>query len=156
MRKVFVGPTVLCLTLSAIVAPSSTGFAADTHVIVATQQLTWTHNGKTSTPDAPLVVDDLKVGDIIDISIPEGRVHHGFVTTSNGAESRGLVLACGDDKKSKPNAVLQEINCGPASKFGVMFTGDMQLNVLDTFKDETDFWCVVHTDAMTGALKLKQ
>jgi hypothetical protein len=102
------------------------------------------------------VIDDLKVGDIVEIQIPQGPIPHGFVTISNGAESRNLVLACGDNPTSKPNAVLQEINCGPASKFGVRMTGNMDLQVLGTFQGETDFWCVVHHQGMPGVLKLKQ
>jgi hypothetical protein len=155
MGKLFTKSIGVCVALGAVIAPSII-LAADTHVIVGTQQVTWTYNGKKSTPSSPLVVDDLKVGDIVEIQIPQGPIPHGFVTTSNGAESRNLVLACGDNKTSKPNAVLQEINCGPASKFGVRMTGSMQLQVLDTFQSETDFWCVVHLQAMSGVLKLKQ
>lgn len=160
MGKVLMGSTVLCFTLGAIVTPCSTSFAADTHVIVATQQVTWTYNGKTSTRNTPLVVDDLKIGDIIEVQIPAGPIDHGFITIRKAAngpvESKDLVLACGDNKNSKPNAVLQEINCGPSSKFGVITTGNMQLQVLGTFKDETDFWCVRHKQFMSGVLKLKQ
>jgi hypothetical protein len=156
MGKVLTLSAVLCFTVGAMFVSSRAGFAADTHVIVGTQQVTWTYNGKKSAPNSPLVVDDLKVGDIIEIQIPRGPIPHGFITLSNGAESKDLVLACGDNKSSKPNAVLQEINCGPASQFGVKFTGSLQLQVLDTFKDETDFWCVVHRQGMPGALKLTQ
>jgi hypothetical protein len=161
MGKVLAESTVLCLTLGAIVTQSSTCFAADTHVIVGTQQVTWTYNGQKSTPGTTLVVDDLKVGDIVETQIPSGAIPHGFITIKKSAnvppvESKDPVLACGENKTSKPNAVLQEINCGPASKFGVRFTGSMQLQVLDSFRDETDFWCVVHHAVMSGALKLKQ
>jgi hypothetical protein len=107
-------------------------------------------------PPTPVVVDDLVVGDILDIEIPDGN--HGFVTTKNGAVDKEFVLACGEDKGTKPNAVLQEINCvaGATPKFGEVITGGMQLVVLPTFKEETDFWCVRHTSRMTGVLKLKQ
>jgi hypothetical protein len=155
MEKLLTKFIGVCVALGAVIAPSII-LAADTHVIVGTQQVTWTYGGKKSTPSSPLVVDDLKVGDIVEIQIPQGPIPHGFVTIANGAESRDLVLACGDSKTSKPNAVLQEIKCGPASKFGVRMTGSMQLQVLNTFQSETDFWCIVHHQAMAGVLKLKQ
>jgi hypothetical protein len=37
----------------------------------------------------------------------------------------------------------------------VKFTGSMRLEVLNTFKDDVYFWCVVHRAAMAGTLKLK-
>jgi hypothetical protein len=51
--------------------------------------------------------------------------------------------------------VLRELDCGGQSKFGVKFTGSMRLEVLNTFKDEVNFWCVVHHAAMAGTLTLK-
>jgi hypothetical protein len=159
-------PSTICtlIFLSVASAPNSS-FAADTHVITAAKaaQKIWTYalNGTTKSssrdnPPTPVVIDDLAVGDILDIEIPQGN--HGFITTKNGAEDKELVLACGEDKSTKPNAALQEINCvaGAGSKFGQTIRGGMQMVVLPTFKDETDFWCWVHKGDMLGVLKLKQ
>lgn len=132
---------------------------ADTHVIKATSSLTWEYNGQSSdTNGDPLVVGDLKIGDIVEVQIP--RAPHGFVTIKKNpgapaTEIKDPVLACGEASSAKPNAVLKEIDCGAESKFGVKYVGSMKLEVLSTFKDDVDFWCVVHTDAMTGTLKLK-
>jgi hypothetical protein len=147
--------------LCALTTHPEASLAADIHVIVGTQQLTWTYNGNKSTQNVALVVDDLDIGYIVEIQVPEGPIPHGFITITKNAdepavESKELVLACGEEKSTKPNAVLEETNCGTASKFGVRFTGSMQLVVLDTFKDETDFWCVFHHALMQGELKLKQ
>jgi hypothetical protein len=154
--QVWFGCTVLSITAFC----GRPGVAADTHVIVGTQQVTWTYNGQKSTSAQPLAVADLKVGDVIDIQIPPGAVPHGFVTIRRKAgqqpvEDKRFVRACGESKDQKPTAVLQEVSCGNKSQFGVRFTGDMRLEVLDTFKTDVDFWCVVHTTKMAGTLKLK-
>ena len=70
-------------------------------------------------------------------------------------EIKDPVLACGEDKATKPNAVLREIECGAKSNFGIAFRGSMKLEVLDTFKSDVNFWCVVHQFGMTGTLKLE-
>jgi hypothetical protein len=160
MYKLSVGSLTVCLALGLAIGLASTSFAADTHVIVGTPQVTWTYNGQKSTLRKPLMVDDLKVGDIIEIQIPAAAIPHGFITVKKDAnqppmETKDLVVACGEDKSSKPNAVLRELDCGGASKFGVKFTGSMRLEVLPAFKGETNFWCVVHHAAMAGTLKLK-
>jgi hypothetical protein len=160
MTALFARVSVLCVVAGATITSVNSSLAADTHTIIGTQQVNWTYNGQKSTPTTPLVVDDLKVGDIVEIQIPKGPIPHGFVTITKGAnsqqvESRDLVVACGEDKNAKPNAVLQEGNCGAASQFGVIFQGSMQLTVLPSFKDPVDFWCVVHHGRMSGTLKLK-
>jgi hypothetical protein len=160
MRNLWSSCAFACL---AVAWAPNLSFAADTHVITAASavQRVWTYtlNGTTKStsspnPSTPVVIDDLAVGDILDIEIPQGN--HGFVTTKNGAEDKEFVWACGEDKTTKPNAVLQEINCTGNSKFGLPITGGMQLIVLPTFMDETDFWCVLHKGMMIGVLKLKQ
>jgi hypothetical protein len=138
---------------------ASLGFAADTHVVVAHSNLTWSYNGKSSSSDSPILVDDLKIGDIVEVQVPSGP--HGFITIKRGAagsiaEIKDPVIACGDPVNSKPNAVLRELDCGAASKFGVAFKGSLRLEVLSTFKDPVDFYCWVHKAAMPGTLKLKQ
>jgi len=160
MRKFSVGSLILYLVLGLAIGLADPSFAADTHVIVGTPQVTWTYNGQKSTLRKPLMVDDLKIGDIIEIQIPPAALPHGFITIKKDAnqpplETKDLVVACGEDKSSKPNAVLRELDCAGASKFGVKFTGSMRLEVLPTFKDETNFWCVIHHAAMAGILKLK-
>jgi hypothetical protein len=163
MRNPWTSCTLICLAVAW--APNSS-FAADTHVITAAKagQKVWTYtlNGtaKSSSdpntnPPTPVVVDDLAVGDIIDIEIPQGN--HGFITTQNGAEDKDLVAICGEDPSTKTTAVLQETNCvGNNSNFGKTIKGGMQMVVLKTFTGETDFWCWVHKGDMPGVLKLKQ
>jgi hypothetical protein len=155
--------TVYTLIFLSVASAPNSSFAADTHVVTAASNLqkvwTYTLNGTTKStsspnPLTPVMVDDLAVGDILDIEIPQGN--HGFVTTKNGTVDKEFVVACGEDAKTKPNAVLQEINCGATSQFGQSITGGMQLVVLPTFQNETDFWCVVHLGMMPGVLKLKQ
>jgi hypothetical protein len=160
MHRFSVGSLILCLLLGGAIGFADASFAADTHVIVGSPQITWIYNGQKSTLRKPLMVDDLKIGDIIEIQIPPAAIPHGFITIKKAAnqppvETKDVVVACGEDKGSKPNAVLRELDCAGASKFGVKFTGSMRLEVLPTFKGETDFWCVVHHAAMAGTLKLK-
>jgi hypothetical protein len=160
--------TPLSLVFLALVAgslSSGAALAADTHVIKASSSITWTYNGKSSKTDGtPLVVDDLKVGDIVEVQVSADGIPHGFITIKQVAnlppgqnETRDLVIACGEQPASKPNAVLAETECGGASsKFGVPFTGSMKLEVLKTFQADTNFWCVIHRFGMTGILKLKK
>jgi hypothetical protein len=135
--------------------------AANTIVIEGTQAITWKSGGQESTTDgAPLVVEVAK-GDIIDFQIPAGPIPHGVVTIDkpasegNAQDAPQLVLACGEDSASKPDAVLQEVECGAASQFAKRYTGSMKLEVLDKFVADTHFWCIIHFDGMWGLLKLK-
>ncbi|MET4315698.1 hypothetical protein [Bradyrhizobium sp. RT4b] len=136
------------LPMASIIVGSTLAFAgaasaADTHVI-GVQGLVWTYKDKKSTASTPLSVDDLKVGDIVEVQIPSGPVHHGFVTikrTDGGppAEDKSPALAC-DDTTAKPNAALRELDCnGTTSKFGVGFTGSLRLEVTDKFKRRVMF-----------------
>jgi len=145
------------VTLAAAIASSGGAVAAETHVI-GVQGIAWTYKDKKSTPTTPLAADDLKIGDIIEFSI-SGGIPHGVVTIKRPAgappvEDKSFVLACGEDAKDKPNAVLRETECGAASKFGVVITGSMKMEVLSTFKDPVDFFCVVHRNGMAGQFKL--
>ncbi|MER9771229.1 hypothetical protein [Mesorhizobium sp. M0220] len=152
MRTFMASPSVFGLALGAIVVTGGASFAADTHVI-ATKNVTWTYNGRASTKTTPLIVDDLKIGDIVEIQI-DGPFPHGFVTIRpKDADGKDLVWACGQDKGS--TAVLRETDCGAASQFGVQFKGKMRLEVLNGFTDPVDFWCVIHRGGMRGTLKLK-
>ena len=147
------------LGLSLGLALTSASFAA-THVIEGTQDVTWKSGGQESTTDgAPLVVEVAK-GDILDIQIPAGPIPHGLATLdkpaseADAADAPGLVLACGEDAASKPDAILREIECGAASQFAKVYTGSMKLEVLDTFAADTHFWCIIHAGGMWGTLKL--
>jgi hypothetical protein len=160
MQKFSVGFLILGSVVGLAIALAGACFAADTHVIAATSQVSWSYHGQTSSLKKPLMVDDLQIGDIIEIQIPPAAIPHGFITVKKDAntppvESKDFVVACGEDKNSKPNAVLRELDCGAASKFDVKYTGSMRLEVLNTFKDPVNFWCVVHRAAMPGVLKLK-
>jgi hypothetical protein len=155
-RAALAFPAALCIAALA----SETATAAETHVIVGTHQVAWTYNNKKSTPTVPLVVDDINVGDTIEIRIAVGPIPHGFVTIKQIAaaapsEDRSLVLACGEETSTKPNAVLREISCSGPSKLGVRFTGSMRLEVLESFRSNVDFWCIVHHGGMAGVLKRK-
>jgi hypothetical protein len=137
---------------------SAKTFGADTHTVVAHPNLTWTYNGKASSAAQPIMVDDLKAGDVVEIQVPGGQ--HGFITIKKVAgsptiEVKDPVLACGEAPNSKPNAALREIECGANSKFGVPYTGSLKLEVLPSFKAPVDFYCWIHKAAMPGTLKLK-
>lgn len=149
VASVIFGASLICV---------SSVFAADTHVI-GVQGIAWTYKDKKSTSATPLAVDDLKVGDIVEIQIPAGPIHHGFVTIKHETPppappvvNNAPVQACGE---SKENAALRELDCsGAPSKFGVAFTGSLRLEVTDKFKDPVDFYCVIHKAGMPGVLKL--
>ena len=156
MKKLLLQSSVACVVIVAAVISSRTGFAADTHVI-GTQGVAWTYKDKKSTPTTPLAVNDLKIGDIVEVHI-SGPIPHGFITIKHGGgppvEDKSPVLACGEDHAAKPNAVLRELDCGATSKFGVAFTGSLRLEVINAFKDPVDFYCVIHKAGMPGMLKL--
>jgi hypothetical protein len=106
----------------------------------------------------PIMVDDLKPGDIVEVQVPGGT--HGFITIMKKAaaaptEITDPVWACNEAEGSKPNAVLREIECGATSKFNVLFVGSLKLEVLPKFRDPIDFYCKQHRTAMPGTLKLK-
>jgi hypothetical protein len=158
MRKPLTLLSVASIIFGATLIYAPPGVAADTHVI-GVQGFAWTYKDKKSTSSTPLAVDDLKVGDIVEVQVAGGPVTHGFVTIKRSADAppvvdKSPVLACGEDKSSKPNAVLRETDCGATSKFGVIFTGSLRLEVMDTFKDPVDFYCVIHKAGMPGVLKL--
>ena len=158
MRK-----SLAALALGMIVTYAGPSLAGDTHVIKSSG-LSWTSGGKnpSKTDGTPIVIDDLKIGDIIDVQIAPGFPQHGFITITQLAnvppdqnETKAPVWTCG--VATKPDtAVLREIECGAASQVGVKYSGSMKLEVLGTFKADVNFWCFVHHFAMTGTLKLKQ
>ena len=160
MRKSLAAFTIFNV-LGASITFASASFAADTHVITTTSSVAWTYNGQSSkTNGTPVIVDDLKIGDIIEIKVPDDATH-GLITIKRLAnvrppsdnETKDPVLACGESDKS--SAMLREIDCGAASQFGQGFTGSMKLEVLANFTGEINFWCVFHHFGMTGTLKLR-
>lgn len=158
MRKSLAAFIVIGSALGSIGAVT----AAETRVIKGEPaEVRWTSNGQSSKEDGtPLIVDGLSVGDVVDVQIGAG-MPHGFVTIKqivnppDDNENRDIVLACGEDKAAKPNAVLQEIECGAKSNFGQAFMGSLKLQLLPTFKNDVNFWCTEHLFGMTGTLKLK-
>jgi hypothetical protein len=155
MRNITIA-LVVALPLLALVARNSS--AADTHVIIATDDLQWSYNGQKS---SLISVDDLKKGDLVEVRVPsELQAPHGFVTIRKTplpiTPVDALVLKCGESESAKPDRVLRE-DCAPgaSSQFGIPFTGSMKLKVLDTFKNDVPFWCVVHKRVMQGVLKLQ-
>jgi hypothetical protein len=150
--------SLTCASFAAVLLFASASFAANTHTIVAHSNITWSYNGKSSTADNPIMVDDLKVGDIVEVKIPGGV--HGFITikrNAGGADPTEItepVLACGQAPGAKP-AVLREIECGATTNFNKPFVGSMKLEVLTNFKDPIDFYCWQHKADMPGTLKLK-
>ncbi len=121
MKKILPHVFVVSIVLGMMPLLSSGGLAADTHVIVGTQQVSWAYNGQRSTPITPLVVDDLKIGDILEIQITAGPIPHGFITTKKNqggqpAEDKDLVQACG--QTNAPSAVLREMIAMPPAKLG--------------------------------------
>ena len=153
--------SLLCVGLSALAWAAGTSIAAGTHVIIANEDdpaPKWSYNGQKS----PLItVGDLKIGDVIDVQVPDTlQFPHGFVTIKTTpppiTPNEDLVMKCGETTTTKPNAVLKE-DCAPGaqSQFGQPFTGSMKLIVLDKFKQDVPFWCVVHKGIMRGVLKLQ-
>jgi hypothetical protein len=105
---------------------------------------------------SPLSVD-VKKGDVIQFKL--ASLGHGVVTLDkpgdqNPSPALQLVLACGEDPKTKPDHVLREVECG-ASRFNVELTASIKLEVTDKFQADVPFWCVIHTSDMWGTLKLK-
>jgi hypothetical protein len=165
MRNLWKTASVLCVGISTMISFANTSAGADTHVISATQDITWKSDGQESAGiGVPLGVE-VKKGDTIDIQIPKGDAPHGFVTIDKRgdampARAEGLVLACGENPTTKPDAVLKEIGCvtGTPSVFGKIFTSPsstLKLEVLDKFQADINFWCVVHKKQMWGMIKLK-
>lgn len=154
MQKLSIGSLAICVVCG-VVAGS---FAAETQVVVGSQKaVAWTFKGKDSTARAPVVIDGLKAGDIVEIQVPAGPIPHGFAALkkagNTSTETKDPILACGEDPKSKPNAVLRETDCSGASKVGGVLKGSLKLEVMDTLKDDLNFWCVVHRAAMPGVIK---
>jgi hypothetical protein len=150
--------SLLCVGLSALAWAAGTSVAADTHVIVATDDLQWSYNGQKS----PLItVNDLKKGDTVEIQVPANLTFaHGFITINLGppiTTTEDPVLKCGEAGGPKENTAALKEDCAPGAKsqFGQTFKGSMKLIVTDKFTKDVPFWCVKHKSIMQGVLKLQ-
>lgn len=150
----------LCLSLGAGLMFSASGLAATTHVITADQEKRVWHydNGSSSKEDGtPLLADDLKIDDVIEVVIKDG-LPHGFVALGGKqGDDSDLVQRCGETEKVKPNAVLRELCDGgtTTTQYAQPFEGTLRLQVLSKFKDDFKFWCIFHKRVMQGVLRLK-
>ena len=150
----------MCFSLSAGLMFSSNGLAAATHVITADQEKKIWHgdNGSSSKVDGtPLLLDNLKVGDIVEVVIKDG-LSHGFVALGGKpGDDSDLVQRCGETEQNKPKAVLRELCDGntTTTQYAEPFVGTMRLQVLSTFKPDFKFWCIFHREVMQGVLRLK-
>jgi hypothetical protein len=159
MRSIAVRTSLVWIALAGVLALPQAARAQDTHTITV-QGIAWKYNGKLSSAASPIMVDDLKIGDLVEITIP-GGIPHGFVTITRKTPPPSdkfldAVLACGETPASKPKAVLKEVcAAGAASHFNKIFVGTLKLEVMNTFTTPVDFYCVQHKDGMPGILKLK-
>jgi len=159
MSSIAVRTSLVWIALVGALALPQAARAQDTHTITV-QGIAWKYNGKLSTAASPIMVDDLKIGDFVEVTLP-GGIPHGFVTIIKKTPPPSdkfldAVLACGETPASKPKAVLKEVcAAGAASNFNKIFVGTLKLEVMNTFTTPVDFFCVQHKDGMPGTLKLK-
>src|SRR5262249_54528254 len=114
--------------------------------------------------------------------VPHGFFTIDKKATERPSESKDFVLTCGEVQQSKPNAVLREIECEDKNRcecmrdptlthpcspplqscFGVPIKdgiagpekGMLKLQVMDNFKGQVHFWCLVHRKIMWGTIEL--
>ena len=116
-------------------------------------------SSSTFSPVTPVVVDDLKSGDVVRFSISD--LPHGFTpVTGDATKALDLVIRCGEDPNdpTKQGAVLQELDCqsGQASKVDKRLGSDaVRLQVIRTFSTPVAFICTVHGPRMRGQLQLQ-
>jgi hypothetical protein len=118
-------------------------------------------SSSTFSPVTPVVVNDLKPGDVVRFSIPD--LTHGFTPVEGATKNLGLVVRCGEDPSdpAKKGAVLQELDCQPGqsvdnSKVDKKLKGPnaIRLQVLQTFSNSVEFICTQHGARMRGQLQL--
>jgi hypothetical protein len=121
---------------------------------------------KSAPPATPVVVDDLKPGDVVRFRIP--NLTHGFTPVEftpggNLTKKLGFVVRCGEDPNVVKDAVLQELDCQPGqsvatSKVDKKLGGPnaVRLQVLQTFSNPVDFICTQHGPSMRGRLQLQK
>lgn len=122
-------------------------------ILIENQGAKWKLGG---TAVSPLPVNDVEKGDIIEFKI---NGTHGVVTLDKPGNQTpspklDLVLACGEDPSSKPNAVLRETECGATSQFNKVTTS-VKFEVTDKFQGDVHFWCIIHKSEMWGTFKLR-
>jgi hypothetical protein len=113
-------------------------------------------------PVTPVVIDDLKPGDVVRFSIPD--LTHGFTPVEGNATKKlELVVRCGEDPNAMKGAVLQELDCQPGqsvdkSKVDKRLEGRdaVRLQVLQAFSIPVEFICTQHGPNMRGRLQLQK
>lgn len=121
------------------------------NILIEAAGTQWKSGGVASNP-LPVLI---RPGDMIEIKVANNQ--HGFITIDKPGDQsptaeKKFVVACGEDRATKPAAVLQEIEC---SRLGRKLTASMKLLVLDTFNSDLHFWCTEHEDMMWGTFKLQ-
>jgi hypothetical protein len=121
-------------------------------------------SSSTFSPVTPVVIDDLKPGDVVRFRIP--GLTHGFTPVEGNATKKlGLVVRCGENPNdpSLTGAVLQELDCQPGqsvdmSKVDKRLNGPnaVRLQVLQTFSNPVEFICTQHGPNMRGRLQLQK
>jgi hypothetical protein len=120
-------------------------------------------SSSTFSPVRPVVIDDLKPGDVVRFSIR--NLTHGFTPVEGNATKKlDLVVRCGEDPNdpAKKGAVLQELDCQPGqsvekSKVDKKLVNDaVRLQVLQTFSNPVEFICTQHGPNMRGRLQLQK
>jgi hypothetical protein len=142
---------LLAATLVAAIGPSADQARAD-NILVENDGSKWKLG---STVANPLIVP-AKKGDVIEFKVagPHGVVTLNKPGNQAPAPALDLVLACGEDPKTKPNHVLREVECGPGgSQFNKVLKAPMKLEVLDKLQGEVHFWCIIHKVGMWGTFK---
>jgi hypothetical protein len=119
-------------------------------------------SSSTTSPAKPVVVGDLKPGDVVRFRIA-GLVH-GFTPAQGGTKNLDLVVRCGENPSdpAKKGAVVQELDCQPGqpSKVDQKLAGgsgvEVRLQVLQTFTGPLSFICTQHGKIMSGELQLQK
>jgi hypothetical protein len=121
-------------------------------------------SSSTFSPVTPVVIDDLKPGDVVRFRIP--GLTHGFTPVEGNATKKlGLVVRCGENPNDPAltGAVLQELDCQPGqsvdmSKVDKRLNGPnaVRLQVLQTFSNPVEFICTQHGPNMRGRLQLQK
>jgi hypothetical protein len=120
-------------------------------------------SSSTFSPVSPVIVDDLKLGDVVRFRMPD--LTHGFTPVEGGTKNLGLVVRCGEEPNdpAKKGAVLQELDCEPGqsvdkSKVDKKLKGPnaVRLQVLQTFSNPVEFICTQHGPSMRGRLQLQK
>jgi len=151
----------LSLLLALLTFLPTVAYAAENHVIEATNKFSWRSGEKESAGPSTGLIVEVRKGDTIEIRVSPESGTHGLMTIDKPGDQSpsnapALVNACGtDDDETSKDAGLREVcEDGAPSQFGTDFEGKMTLEVLETFSADTNFWCTVHFELMWGVIKL--